>query len=133
VGFGGSLGDELEAKCFEGLGLIRQGRVREGRTSCESAIAQAREKKQPLVAEHSQLLLAEALFDTGLAADAAALAKSPVEFFGARGVAESTWRARRVMGDRGGMERWLGEMRAKVGAEIFARYEARPDLRGYLR
>ena len=130
------------AKFTLGLARVFSGAAREGRQSCEEAVAMATRTGDPWLLSKSQLALAEAVLESGDAQDALSNALGAKEAFARSGQQDSEWRAWLIAarashraGDVTKAREYashaadlLSDLQQRWGAENYNTYLMRPDI-----
>jgi tetratricopeptide (TPR) repeat protein len=136
---GKSPATDPSAKRRLGLVRVRTGRAREGRALCEESVQQALETKDASLLKNAELALAEAKLQAGDASGARTLAADLAQYFAIKGQNESELHATGLAAaasrgaDRAGYTEGaksaLEKLRQSLGAEAFAGFASRPDIR----
>jgi serine/threonine protein kinase/Tfp pilus assembly protein PilF len=132
----------IGAKITLGLAQAFSGAAREGKRTCEEALALAEITGENALISDAMLALAQALYESGDAASAATRAMQVQERLARSGEQESEWRAWLVAvrssqrkGDGATAREQLKRandsftrLQEQWGAEAFGRYQSRPDI-----
>ncbi|HEY0546436.1 MAG TPA: protein kinase [Pyrinomonadaceae bacterium] len=130
------------AKITLGLAQSLSGQTREGKLTCEDALAMARQENEEALISDAMLALAQALYESGDAAGALKQALEAEEHSARLGEQESIWRAWLIAarsslrtGDRQGAREQLAHandalstLQQQWGTQAFELYQSRRDV-----